>query len=31
MNKYTEISINEAMKKAAQDEGGGIHDRAGHP
>lgn len=30
MNKYTEISMTDAMKKAAQDEGG-LHDRAGHP
>ena len=29
MNKYTEISMTDAMKKA---EGGGrLHDRAGHP
>ncbi len=30
MNKYTEISMSDAMKKAAQGEGGGLHDRAGH-
>ena len=30
MNKYTEISMSDAMKKAAQ-EGGRLHDRAGHP
>ena len=31
MNKYTEISMSDAMKKAAQEGGGRLHDRAGHP
>ena len=30
MKKYTDINIAEAMKKAAQDEGGGLHDRTCH-